>query len=103
MSITESNWMLYRAEQRPCDPPDRLASLPPAPSWRAFGSAQQPTPPADLSTSDFWVNAKRGADFRLKSDDVKQAVNAALYLRRPLLVTGRPGTGKSSLIYSVAY
>jgi len=31
------------------------------------------------------------------------AVNAALYLRRPLLLTGRPGTGKSSLISKVAY
>lgn len=30
-------------------------------------------------------------------------VNAALYLRRPLLVTGNPGTGKTSLAYSVAY
>lgn len=29
-------------------------------------------------------------------------VNAAIYLRRPLLVTGRPGTGKSSLAYLVA-
>jgi MoxR-like ATPase len=30
-------------------------------------------------------------------------VNAALYLRRPILVTGQPGTGKSSLCYSVAH
>ncbi|MPY65041.1 AAA family ATPase, partial [Streptomyces spongiae] len=31
-----------------------------------------------------------------------QLVNAALYLRRPLLVTGPPGSGKSSLVYAVA-
>jgi len=30
------------------------------------------------------------------------AVNAALLLRRPLLVTGRPGVGKSSLAYRVS-
>jgi MoxR-like ATPase len=30
------------------------------------------------------------------------AVNAALYLRRPLLVTGEPGVGKSSLAYRIA-
>ncbi|MEV2234536.1 AAA family ATPase [Streptomyces phaeochromogenes] len=29
-------------------------------------------------------------------------VNAALLLRRPLLVTGRPGTGKSSLAYRIS-
>ena len=30
-------------------------------------------------------------------------VNAALYLRRPLLVTGSPGTGKSTLAYAIAH
>lgn len=34
---------------------------------------------------------------------VLDAVNAALYLRRPLLVTGRPGSGKTSLAYAIAY
>jgi MoxR-like ATPase len=34
---------------------------------------------------------------------VLDAINAALLLRRPLLVTGSPGTGKTSLIYRVAY
>lgn len=36
-------------------------------------------------------------------NDVLDAVNAALYLRRPLLVTGRPGSGKTSLAYAIAY
>ncbi|GHD81059.1 hypothetical protein GCM10010317_103830 [Streptomyces mirabilis] len=30
-------------------------------------------------------------------------INAALYLRRALLVTGSPGAGKSTLAHSVAY
>lgn len=30
-------------------------------------------------------------------------INAALYLRRPLLVTGSPGAGKMTLAHSVAY
>src|SRR5262249_20206891 len=30
-------------------------------------------------------------------------VNLALHLRRPLLVTGQPGVGKSTLAFSVAY
>ncbi|ELS03448.1 ATPase family protein associated with various cellular activities (AAA) [Xenococcus sp. PCC 7305] len=29
-------------------------------------------------------------------------VNAALALRRPLLIAGNPGTGKSSLAYTIA-
>jgi MoxR-like ATPase len=36
-------------------------------------------------------------------EEVKRAVNAAIILRRPLLVTGKPGTGKSSLAYAIAH
>ena len=32
-----------------------------------------------------------------------QLINAALYLRRPLLITGKPGSGKSLLAYAVAH
>lgn len=39
--------------------------------------------------------------FRPSAEDVEM-VNAALHLRRPLLITGKPGCGKSSLAYSVA-
>ncbi|MFI7131123.1 AAA family ATPase [Nonomuraea sp. NPDC050153] len=35
--------------------------------------------------------------------DEARMVNAALILRRPLLVTGDPGSGKSSLAYRIAY
>ena len=49
-------------------------------------------------------NQLNGDEEHLK-DYVKviDAVNAALYLRRPLLVTGRPGSGKTSLAYAIAY
>jgi MoxR-like ATPase len=39
----------------------------------------------------------------LADDDTKHMINAALLLRRPLLVTGSPGTGKTRLAYAVAH
>lgn len=56
-----------------------------APSWRDF------------------ANEKRRSAYKFQIDDkAKKVVNAAIYLRRPLLVTGDPGTGKSSLAYAIA-
>jgi MoxR-like ATPase len=42
-----------------------------------------------------------GVKFKARPE-VIEAVNAALHLRRPLMLTGRPGSGKSMLIESVA-
>ena len=36
------------------------------------------------------------------TDDLKVAVNAAVTLRRPLLVKGEPGTGKTVLAHEIA-
>src|SRR5215211_5645337 len=36
------------------------------------------------------------------TDDLKVAVNAAVQLRRPLLVKGEPGTGKTILAHEIA-
>jgi MoxR-like ATPase len=54
----------------------------------------------------------RGEAFRLPrtsegairpaGEAVRLAVNAAIHLRRPLLVTGTPGCGKTSLAYAIA-
>ena len=40
--------------------------------------------------------------YQVFSKEVLDAVNTAIYLRRPLLVTGDPGIGKSSLAKSIA-
>jgi MoxR-like ATPase len=67
-------------------PRERLARLPAAPPWRRF---------------DEQARAGRGKRFIPRSEEI-DLVNAALYLRRPLLITGKPGVGKTSLTYSVA-
>ena len=44
----------------------------------------------------------QGIDNYVATDDLKVAVNAATTLRRPLLVKGEPGTGKTVLAYEIA-
>ncbi|MDB9308339.1 MoxR family ATPase [Aphanizomenon sp. CS-733/32] len=65
-------------------------TLPEPPSWRDFNN----------TNSD--PKKRRAETFQARSEEI-DLVNAALYLRRPLLVTGKPGTGKTSLAYAVAY
>lgn len=43
-----------------------------------------------------------GSDNYVATDDLKVAVNAAVKLRRPLLVKGEPGTGKTVLAHEIA-
>ena len=45
----------------------------------------------------------RAAQSYRADPEAVELVNAALYLRRPLLVTGKPGTGESGLAFSVAW
>jgi MoxR-like ATPase len=77
--------------------------LPPPPPWRKFdGGPVQPPPPEDDAE-----NTRRLGAMIVTSPDGGSAqeinlVNSALLLRRPLLVTGRPGTGKSALAYRIA-
>ncbi|MBD2896404.1 hypothetical protein amrb99_53530 [Actinomadura sp. RB99] len=88
------DWLLYTGSRSRHDGIDRL---PPPPPWRAFDGGPLLPPPSGGSG-----NAHQATTYR-PSDDAVQQVNAALYLRRPLLVTGPPGTGKSTLAYAVAH
>ena len=72
--------------------PDRLNRLPPPPSWRSFSQGDRSVTKTE----------RRGKTFQPLPAEIEM-VNAALYLRRPLLVTGKPGCGKTSLAYAVAY
>src|SRR5690349_23302579 len=48
------------------------------------------------------VERFEGTSSYIATEDLKVAVNAAVTLRRPLLVKGEPGTGKTVLAYEIA-
>lgn len=85
-----SDWQVFHGDNRA--PHREIVSLPSSPSWRPFGD--------DLGPGES-RRKRRGETYQARADEIEM-VNAALYLRRPLLITGKPGTGKSSLAYSVA-
>lgn len=96
----DARWRIYQGIG---EPHDGITKLPKPPPWRRFDGMVEQGPASWESDA---VGSRPGSEDRarayLPSNDVIDMVNAALYLRRPLLVTGKPGTGKSTLAYSVA-
>src|SRR5690242_8678113 len=73
----------------------------PAPGWRKFG--ELPADPNLIATDPPPAQALPDGFHYLASDRIKNTVSAAIRLRRPILVTGAPGTGKTTLADSIAY
>lgn len=91
--VEEPAWQIFRGTgEKRTD-----VRLPDAPPWRRFRAAQdaehdrKAAKPADHPAG--YVIGRAETD----------VVNAALHLRRPLLVTGHPGVGKTSLAQAIAY
>ncbi|ABW31986.1 AAA family ATPase [Acaryochloris marina] len=116
-----TDWKFFTAQPNE-DRTPRQAALKPIqerPAWRQFMS--------QAIFEDKWAGAsktrwkqlrdsnrldtrskERGESFRIRQSEGRQseiisAINSALALRRPLLITGNPGSGKTSLAYAIAY
>jgi MoxR-like ATPase len=81
-------WRLFHGDGRP-----RRVTLPEPPPWRRFGRQGDGADDAETDPYRPYLIDQPQIDI----------VNAALHLRRPILVTGHPGTGKSSLAYAIAH
>ncbi|MBM2616489.1 MoxR family ATPase [Actinoplanes sp. LDG1-06] len=91
--------MIYNGSGRPHNHIERLPEPPP---WRVFDGGPPLAPPTTDAQSRTRVAEMHQAVAYQPEPETVELVNAALYLRRPLLVTGRPGTGKSTLAYAIA-
>lgn len=104
MSDSENTaWWIYHGHGLPPAPGQDPAEFPEPPSWRVFdGGPPLPTPPA--SEAEFVRRLGMPSVVSRVEASIEEilTVNAALYLRRPLLITGKPGTGKSSLAYKIS-
>ncbi|MGW0866470.1 AAA family ATPase [Streptomyces sp. NPDC002611] len=87
------SWQLFQGNGE-----RRAVPIPDAPPWRRFASVENDSA-AEAATRG---ETAHGAHYVIGREET-DVVNAAIHLRRPLLVTGHPGTGKSSLAAAIAH
>ena len=96
--MSDTPWPIFRCDENglPADPHDGITELPEPPPWRCSTGS----PPAHVpEPEDF----NQPPPPHLFEPEEVELINAAMFLRRPLLVTGPPGSGKSTIALAVAY
>jgi MoxR-like ATPase len=100
MSMRDGDWKIFRGSADRTDDGTRKEWLEAVPPWRRLS---RPSTLVDRTVPADEAAERRGRTYISSGPDEILRVNAALMLRRPLLVTGAPGIGKSSLAYSIAW
>ena len=125
-----TDWKIFQESQLSAVEKLNQLLLVDPPEWRQFVDADQQDEWDEAANETHWEelrgiaakktrDIRRGEKFRLRIaapeadkpsekaknpyNEVIVAVNAAIYLRRPLIITGRPGSGKTSLAYAIAH
>jgi MoxR-like ATPase len=128
-----ADWKIFQGSHASAEEKLKQLLLVDPPDWRQFVDADQSDEWDEDADNAYWAklreiaaqktrDLRRGEKFRLRIatsakdgksppsgqaknpyNEVIEAVNAALYLRRPLMITGRPGSGKTSLAYAIAH
>ena len=106
----ELPWGVFTNTLQAADASPAVVELPEPPPWRRFDPGVDSTyavPPMDPKQRGrgavFRLPRQQGDTFTEEAEAVRLAVNAAIHLRRPLLITGTPGCGKTSLAYAIAH
>ncbi|WP_307873042.1 AAA family ATPase [Paractinoplanes ovalisporus] len=95
----DTAWYVYRGTDQQHD---LIETLPEPPPWRGFDPDPSAGEEPPFVAEDREKELRAARHYRPDPETVR-LVNAALLLRRPMLVTGRPGTGKSTLATAIAH
>ncbi|MFF3907396.1 AAA family ATPase [Streptomyces sp. NPDC001848] len=98
--MTTPDWFVFRGTG---EPHDGIGRLPAPPPWRDFDGEPLNDPAPALGSESTRRLGTRSLSGPLWRPEELELINAALYLRRPLLVTGDPGAGKSTLAHAIAH